>query len=155
MEGAAARLGNARAQKSAAVAARTDLRFMITSRKVMQKIILAPTSEGDREENRNPVDDGCRIGRDAGSRARLAFQAREDHRGLSARRIAPAKTPPEIVKRMHDELAKALKNPSVSQKLTEQGMDIDGGGPEVLDRFLRSEIARWAQVVKKNIRAGD
>jgi len=70
--------------------------------------------------------------------------------------IAPAKTPPEIVKRMHDELAKALKLPAVSQKLTDQGMDIDGGGPEVLDKFLRGEIARWAEVVKKNnIRAGD
>jgi len=70
--------------------------------------------------------------------------------------IAPAKTPPELVKRMHDELEKALKNPAVSQKLTDQGMDIDGGGPEVLDKFLRGEITRWAAVVKKNgIRAGD
>src|SRR5262249_44968608 len=64
--------------------------------------------------------------------------------------IAPAKTPPDVVKRMHDELAKALKNPAVSQRLTEQGMDLDGGGPEVLDKFLRGEIARWAEVVKKN-----
>jgi len=70
--------------------------------------------------------------------------------------IAPANTPPAIVKRMHEELAKALRNPEVSGKLTSQGMDIDGGGPEVLDKFLRSEIARWADVVKKNnIRAGD
>jgi len=70
--------------------------------------------------------------------------------------IAPAKTPPELVKRMHAELAKALKTPSVSSKLTEQGMDIDGGGPEVMDKFLRGEMTRWAEVVKKNgIRAGD
>jgi len=70
--------------------------------------------------------------------------------------IAPANTPPAIVKRMHEELAKALRNPEVAGKLTSQGMDIDGGGPEVLDKFLRSEIARWAEVVKKNnIRAGD
>jgi tripartite-type tricarboxylate transporter receptor subunit TctC len=70
--------------------------------------------------------------------------------------IAPANTPPAIVKRMHEELAKVLRNPEVAGKLTSQGMDIDGGGPEVLDRFLRSEIARWAEVVKKNnIRAGD
>ena len=70
--------------------------------------------------------------------------------------IAPAKTPPELVKRMHAELAKALKTPSVASKLTEQGMDIDGGGPEVMDKFLRGEMTRWAEVVKKNgIRAGD
>jgi tripartite-type tricarboxylate transporter receptor subunit TctC len=70
--------------------------------------------------------------------------------------IAPASTPPALVKRMHDELAKALKSPAVAEKLTSQGMDIDGGGPEVLDKFLRGEITRWADVVKKNnIRAGD
>ena len=70
--------------------------------------------------------------------------------------IAPANTPPAIVRRMHEELAKALTEPAVAQKLTEQGMEIVGGGPEELDRFLRTEIARWAAVVKDNkIRAGD
>src|SRR4029078_2387704 len=64
--------------------------------------------------------------------------------------IAPAHTPPAIVKRLHDELAKALKNPAVAEKLPSQGMEIVGGGPEELDRFLRAEIARWAAVVKKN-----
>lgn len=70
--------------------------------------------------------------------------------------IAPANTPPAIVKRMHEELARALKNPAVAEKLTQQGMEIVGGGPEELDRFLRGEIARWAAVVRDNkIKAGD
>ncbi len=70
--------------------------------------------------------------------------------------IAPANTPPAIVKRMHEELSKALKDPAVAQKLTEQGMEIVGGGPAELDKFLRGEIARWADVVKSNkIKAGD
>ena len=70
--------------------------------------------------------------------------------------IAPAHTPPAIVKRMHEELSRALKDPAVAQKLTEQGMEIVGGGPADLDRFLRGEIGRWAQVVKDNkIKAGD
>ena len=57
---------------------------------------------------------------------------------------------------MHEELAKALKGPAVAQKLTDQGMEIVGGGPEELDKFLRAEIARWAQVVKTNgVKAGD
>ena len=47
-------------------------------------------------------------------------------------------------------------NPGVVEKLSQQGMDISGGGPEEMDRFLRSEMARWAEVVKDNrIRAGD
>jgi tripartite-type tricarboxylate transporter receptor subunit TctC len=70
--------------------------------------------------------------------------------------IAPANTPPAIVKRMYEELAKALKDPAVAQKLSEQGMDIVGGGPAELDKFLRGEITRWAVVVRDNkIKAGD
>ena len=70
--------------------------------------------------------------------------------------IAPASTPPAIVKRMHEELARALKAPAVAEKLSAQGMDIVGGGPEELDRFLRGEIGRWAKVVKDNgVKAGD
>ena len=70
--------------------------------------------------------------------------------------IAPANTPPAIVRKMYEELSKALKDPGVAQKLTDQGMDIVGGGPEELDRFVRGEIARWAQMVKENhIKAGD
>ena len=70
--------------------------------------------------------------------------------------IAPAGTPPAIVKRMYEELSKALASPLLAEKLTAQGMDIVGGGPEELDRFVRSEIQRWAVVVKNNrIKAGD
>ena len=70
--------------------------------------------------------------------------------------IAPAATPARIVKRMNDELNKALKDPAVAQKLSEQGIEIVGGGPEALDKFLRTEITRWAAVVKENgIKAGD
>ena len=70
--------------------------------------------------------------------------------------IAPANTPPALAKRVHDEFAKALKQPAVAEKLAAQGMDVIGGTPEELDRFVRSEISRWAQVVKDNrIKAGD
>jgi len=70
--------------------------------------------------------------------------------------IAPAGTPPALVRRMHEELSKVLKVPAVAERLGSQGMEIDGGGPEALDKFLRAEITRWAEVVKKgNIRAGD
>jgi tripartite-type tricarboxylate transporter receptor subunit TctC len=70
--------------------------------------------------------------------------------------IAPAGTPPAIVERMHEEIAKALKTPAVADKLTQQGMDIVGGGPRELDRFLRAEIDRWAEVVRVGkIKAGD
>jgi tripartite-type tricarboxylate transporter receptor subunit TctC len=70
--------------------------------------------------------------------------------------IAPAGTPPAIIKRMYEELSKALKTPAVAEKLSAQGMDIIGGDPAELDKFLKSEIERWAKVVKDNkIKAGD
>ncbi len=70
--------------------------------------------------------------------------------------IVPAKTPPEIIKRLNEELNKALKKPAVAEKLSSQGMDIVGGPPAALDKFLATEIPRWAKVVADNrIRAGD
>lgn len=70
--------------------------------------------------------------------------------------FAPAGTPQPIVRRMHEELAKALKMPAVAERLTGQGMEIVGGGPEQLDRFVRAEIDRWGKVVRDNkIKAGD
>lgn len=70
--------------------------------------------------------------------------------------IAPGATPQPVVKRINEEFQKALNDPALAGKLREQGMDIVGGTPDVLDKFLRGEIARWAQVVKDNhIKAGD
>jgi len=70
--------------------------------------------------------------------------------------IAPAQTPQPVVRRMFEELSKALKDPKVKQQLSDQGIEIVGGGPEELDKWVRGEMAHWAVVVKENnIRAGD
>lgn len=70
--------------------------------------------------------------------------------------IAPRGTLPALVRRIYEELSKAIKTPAVADKFSQQGMEIVGGTPEDFDRFLRAEILRWAQVVRDNkIRAGD
>ncbi len=70
--------------------------------------------------------------------------------------FAPAGTPQPIVRRMHEEIAKALKVPAVAERLGGQGMDVVGAGPEELDRFVQREIERWGKVVRDNrIKAGD
>jgi tripartite-type tricarboxylate transporter receptor subunit TctC len=70
--------------------------------------------------------------------------------------IAPAHMPPALLKQVYDQLSTAIKTPAVAEKLTQQGMDIAGGSPEEMDKFLRTEIARWGQVVRDNrIKAGD
>ena len=64
--------------------------------------------------------------------------------------LAPAKTPPEILKRMNEEVSKALKNPEIAKKLDAQGIDIVGGSPEVARAHISKQMDIWAKVVKDN-----
>jgi tripartite-type tricarboxylate transporter receptor subunit TctC len=64
--------------------------------------------------------------------------------------IAPGKTPPPIINRINEEINKILKDPGVAQQLSTQGMDIIASKPAEFDKFLRSEMDRWAKVVKEN-----
>ena len=70
--------------------------------------------------------------------------------------IGPAKMPEPLVATIVAEFQKALKAPGVVQKLGAQGIVISGAGPKEFETFERSEIERWAKVVKaNNIKAGD
>jgi tripartite-type tricarboxylate transporter receptor subunit TctC len=64
--------------------------------------------------------------------------------------LAPAKTPPEIVKRMNEEIGKLLKLPDVRDKLVAQGIDIVGGSPDTARIFIDRQVDSWAKVVKDN-----
>jgi tripartite-type tricarboxylate transporter receptor subunit TctC len=64
--------------------------------------------------------------------------------------LAPAKTPPEIVQRMNDEINKALKNPEVAGKLAAQGIAITTGTPAQAQAFIEGQMDTWAKVVKAN-----
>jgi len=64
--------------------------------------------------------------------------------------LASSKTPPEIIKRMNEELNKVLKNPEVAKKLDAQGIDIMGGSTEQARSFIEKQMVIWAKVVKDN-----
>ncbi len=64
--------------------------------------------------------------------------------------LAPAKTPPDILKRMNEEINKALKNPEIAKKLDAQGIDVVGGTPEAARVFIERQMDIWAKVVKDN-----
>jgi tripartite-type tricarboxylate transporter receptor subunit TctC len=64
--------------------------------------------------------------------------------------LAPAKTPPEIVARMNDEINKALKSPDVASKLAAQGISVNIGTPAAAQAFIEKQIDTWAKVVKSN-----
>jgi tripartite-type tricarboxylate transporter receptor subunit TctC len=64
--------------------------------------------------------------------------------------LASSKVPPEIVKRMNEELNKVLKNPEVAKKLDAQGIDVTGGTSAQASAFIEKQMDIWAKVVKDN-----
>jgi tripartite-type tricarboxylate transporter receptor subunit TctC len=64
--------------------------------------------------------------------------------------LASAKTPPEIVRRMNEELNKALKMPDIANRLAGQGINVIGGSPEAARAFIDKQLDTWAVVVKEN-----
>ena len=63
--------------------------------------------------------------------------------------VAPARTPPALVSALRDVIAAALRSGSVSKVLQDQGAEPGGDGPEEFGTFVRSEISRWGEVVRK------
>jgi tripartite-type tricarboxylate transporter receptor subunit TctC len=61
---------------------------------------------------------------------------------------APAKTPKPIVNRLNAEIVKALKLPDVKERLGSLGFEIAASTPEAYGKYIRSEITKWAKVVK-------
>jgi tripartite-type tricarboxylate transporter receptor subunit TctC len=68
--------------------------------------------------------------------------------------MAPAGTPPAAVARLNAEVGRILASPRFREALEAQGAVPGGGSPEEMARFLESEIAKWAAVIRAgNIRA--
>ena len=61
---------------------------------------------------------------------------------------APAKTPAAVIRRVHEELAKALAAPEVQKRFAELGVEPRPSTPEFLREFFVSESKRWARVVE-------
>jgi len=64
--------------------------------------------------------------------------------------FAPAGTPPEIVRRLNVEIVKALNLPDVREKLSGMGAEIVADSPEEFSALVKSEVVKWADVVKKS-----
>ena len=62
--------------------------------------------------------------------------------------FAPAGTPPERIAMLHKAVAAALADPNVRRGLEDQGAHILGGTPEELAARLRTEQAKWGDVVR-------
>ncbi|URI05954.1 tripartite tricarboxylate transporter substrate binding protein [Aquincola tertiaricarbonis] len=62
--------------------------------------------------------------------------------------LAPAGTPKEVVARLNAEFNKALKQPELAKRLSDEGADPAGGTPEQFAALIKDEIPRWGKVVK-------
>jgi tripartite-type tricarboxylate transporter receptor subunit TctC len=62
--------------------------------------------------------------------------------------LAPANTPPGIAKRLRDEVAKAVAAPDAVAQLESQGMQPLATEPEQWRAYLKSELARYAKIIK-------
>ena len=62
--------------------------------------------------------------------------------------FAPAGTPKEIIARINAEMVRIINRPDVKQTLTAMGIDAYTSTPEALGDYVKSEIRKWAQLVK-------
>ena len=68
--------------------------------------------------------------------------------------VAMTGTPPEIVARLHAEVAKILRSPEVKQKMVALGAQPVGSTPDEFAAFIKAEMARWGKIIKeKGIRS--
>ncbi|NDP42329.1 MAG: tripartite tricarboxylate transporter substrate binding protein [Aromatoleum sp.] len=64
--------------------------------------------------------------------------------------FAPAGTPPQIVRRLNVEIVKILNLPDVRERLSGLGAEIVADSPEEFGALVKSEVVKWADVVKKS-----
>lgn len=62
--------------------------------------------------------------------------------------LAPAGTPAEVVNKLQTEIVRAVKTPEIQAAMAQEGADAVGSTADEFAVFIRSEIAKWTQVVK-------
>jgi len=64
--------------------------------------------------------------------------------------VAPSATPRDLVNRIGADIARAVKSSDLTERMKQQGMEPVGSTPEQFDALIRSEIEKWAKVVKQS-----
>ena len=62
--------------------------------------------------------------------------------------FVPSGTAPEIIPRLHQEIVRVLALPDLRERLSSEGAELGGNTPDEFGRYVKSEIAKWAKVVK-------
>ena len=61
--------------------------------------------------------------------------------------LAPAKTPPSVVDRLASEVKKAVADPKLKDRLTEQGLDVFGSSSDEMRAIMQSDTKKWSEVI--------
>jgi tripartite-type tricarboxylate transporter receptor subunit TctC len=62
--------------------------------------------------------------------------------------LAPHGTPPEVLKKLHDDIVRAVRSPDATRTLEAATIDVVCNTPEEFAAYIKSETTKWAQVVK-------
>ena len=62
--------------------------------------------------------------------------------------LAPSGTPGAIVSRLHAAMTTALQSPDLRQRLINDGAEPTASSPEAFQAFIKSEIDRWAPIIR-------
>ena len=64
--------------------------------------------------------------------------------------VAPAGTPKDIINKLNSQLVSVLNNPEIKSQLNSKGFDLTSSSPEQLSDYIKSEVSKWAPIVKKS-----
>ena len=64
--------------------------------------------------------------------------------------LVAAKTPPEVIAKLHDAIVKSLNDADLREKLVSRGADPISSTPEQFAAFLKDELAKWGRIAKES-----
>ena len=63
--------------------------------------------------------------------------------------LAPAKTPPEIIRKLQADTVTAINDPKTKQRLEGLGVVVRGSTPAELGAYIKTEMDKWGPVIKE------
>jgi tripartite-type tricarboxylate transporter receptor subunit TctC len=77
----------------------------------------------------------------------LGYPAMQDYTWVGV--FVPAGTPAAIVQKLNEAINRAIQSPEVKAQLALQAFDAVGGTPQYFTDYVKTEVAKWAKVVKE------
>lgn len=63
--------------------------------------------------------------------------------------VAPAGTAAAVITKLQSEIAKAVKDPAIAERLADQAVELVGGTPEEFGAFIRAEHEKWGRLIRE------